>query len=144
MKVRTIIGGLFLLTAFGAFCTQGDPESVEVPIARSKSATAKGPAPTQVPTSTLAIGDRVRLPKNSIGTVGLWLMNPGTCDEDITYHSVKSGSEAIVTDLCLQKRAFRPQRWYAKLAFPGQPLLQDAENMWLPVDEVELLPQAKR
>ncbi|MBA3478601.1 MAG: hypothetical protein H0T52_09425 [Lautropia sp.] len=48
------------------------------------------------------------------------------------------------TAFALQRTAAleaRQKQWYAKLAFPGQKLSQGTDNMWLPVDDLMLIPK---
>lgn len=135
-----------LFVAVSASCSRGPGE---VPVSSNKKATSAPSEPgtyasePAASTRAVAVGDSVRLPAGVTGTVGLWLMNPGTCEKDVTYESVESGATAVVVDLCQETSAFLDKKWYAKLRFPERKLSQGTDNMWLPVNELTLVSKAK-
>ncbi len=149
LSATMAVAAVFLFITVSASCSGSNREA---PITAERTA-QQVPAPSKPPrkspsnsaaaTRPFAVGDSVDLPSGVMGTVGLWLMHPGTYEKDVTYQNVPAGSTAVTVDFCLEKPLFGRERWYAKLAFPGQKLSQGTDNMWLPVDELTLVSKAK-
>ncbi len=142
-RILASMASLVLVIGMSVGCTgtNGDPrEPASSRSDNEKNADSPVAINKELPpaaSTRVVIGDSVQLPSGTIGTVGLWLMNPGTCEPDVTYEHVASQSRAVVMNLCLT----RQKQWYAKLAFPGQKLSQGTDNMWLPVDDLMLIPK---